>query len=112
VRAAGWSAALAVAAAAALAGCAAPARYVALEPGGGTVAIASNTPEQHAQALALVASRCPQGYDIVREEEFVTGTEVSNERRTEYDRTFDETRTSQNVRSRVRTEWRITFSCK
>ena len=64
-----------------LAGCAPTARLVLVEPAGGAVAIHRNTPAHREKALALMAQQCPRGYDIVREEEVVTGakTEVAGQ---------------------------------
>jgi len=101
---------LAAAAAFLLAGCA-TARYVLLEPGGGAVAIPRDTPENRAKANALMAQRCPAGYEIIREEEVVTGREVTNETSTEFDKTFSEARTTKRTSTRSRTEWRISFRC-
>ena len=104
-------AAAAALALATLAGCAS-ARLVVVEPGGGAVAIHRNEPASRAKALELIAQRCPGGYEIVREEEAVTGTEVTNESSTEIDKSFNEARTTQRLSTRTRTEWRISFRCK
>ena len=96
---------------AALAGCAS-ARLVVVEPGGGVVAVHSNDAANRAKALELIAAQCPGGHEIVREEEVVTGTEVTNESSTEIDKAFSEARTTQRVSTRTRTEWRITFRCR
>jgi hypothetical protein len=101
----------AAALAALLCSCAA-ARFVVLEPGGGSVAIFRNTPRYREQALALMAQKCPGGYDILREEEVVTGETVTKERSTEYDRFRDELRTTEEKRARRSVEWRITFACR
>jgi hypothetical protein len=105
--------ALASSAAAALllAGCA-TARLVLVEPGGGAVAIRRNTPQNREQASALMARQCPRGFDIVREEEVVTGERVTREYNTEYDRIREELRTTEEQRTRTDVEWRITYTCK
>jgi hypothetical protein len=103
---------VAVAAVLLLEGCAATARYVVLEPRGGSVAIFRNTPAHREKAHALMAQKCPGGYDIVREEEVVTGETVTKERATEFDRFSEELRTTEERRSRRNVEWRITFSCR
>ena len=103
---------IAAAAALLLAGCAATARLVLVEPGGGMVAIRRNDPEHRQKALALIAQQCPRGADIVREEEIVTGETVTREYNTEYDRISEELRTTEEERSRRRVEWRITYTCK
>lgn len=57
-------------------GCSA-ARMVQVGPDGGVVAIPQNTnswPYYHRdKALALIQQKCPEGYEIVSEEEVVTG---------------------------------------
>jgi hypothetical protein len=90
----------------------ASARFVVVEPGGGSVAIFRNTPAYREKALALISAQCPGGYDIVREEEVVTGETVTRERSTEYDRVREEARTREEKRTRSATEWRITFRCR
>jgi hypothetical protein len=95
-----------------LAGCAPKARLVLVEPTGGAVAIHRNTPKYREKALALMAQQCPRGYDIVREEEVVTGERVTREYNTEYDRIREEVRTTEQQRTRADTEWRITYTCK
>jgi hypothetical protein len=94
-----------------LAGCA-TARLVLVEPGGGAVAIRRNTPQNREQASALMARQCPRGFDIVREEEVVTGATVTREYDTELDRTSEELRTREQERFRRDVEWRITFTCR
>ena len=94
-----------------LGGCA-TARLVLVEPGGGAVAIHRNTPQNREQALELIARQCPRGYDIVREEEVVTGATVTREYDTELDRSFEELRTRERERVRRDVEWRITFTCR
>jgi DNA-binding IclR family transcriptional regulator len=94
-----------------LAGCAPTARVVLVEPGRGAVAIHRNTPASREKALALIAQQCPRGYAIVREEEVVTGETVTTDYETEYDRTFDEVRTTEEQRIRRTVEWRITYTC-
>ena len=94
------------------AGCAPTARFVLIEKGGGAVAIQRNTPEYREKAAALMARQCPGGYDIVREEEAVTGETVSKEYNTEYDKFSEEVRTTEEKRTRRSVEWRITFTCR
>ena len=57
-------------------GCCA-ARTVVARPDGGVVAIPNNTDSwpwyNREKALALIQQQCPNGYEIVREEEVVTG---------------------------------------
>ena len=95
-----------------LAGCAPTARLVLVEPAGGAVAIHRNTPAHREKALALMAQQCPRGYDIVREEEVVTGATVRKEYNTEYDRIREELRTTEEQRTRTDVEWRITYTCR
>ena len=95
-----------------LAGCAPAARLVLVEPGGGAVAIPRNTPESREKALALAAQQCPRGFDIVREEEVVTGERVTREYSTEFDTVMEEVRTTEEERTRRSLEWRITFTCR
>lgn len=108
---ASWTAVLA-ALAALTAGCAPTARFVLVEPRGGAVAIHRNAPAYREKALALMAQKCPAGYDIVREEEVATGERVTKERSTEYDRFREELVTTEEKRSRRTVEWRITFTCR
>lgn len=103
---------MAVGSAALLAACAPTARLVLVEPAGGAVAIHRNTPKYREQALALMAQQCPRGYDIVREEEVVTGERVTREYNTEYDRIREELRTTEEQRTRTDVEWRIIYTCK
>jgi hypothetical protein len=103
---------MALGAAALLAGCAPAAKLVLVEPGGGAVAIRRNTAKGREQALELIARQCPRGYDIVREEEVVVGERVTREYNTEYDRIREGLRTTEEQRSRVETEWRITYTCR
>jgi hypothetical protein len=115
VRAGAWRhrAGIAAAALAALVcGCAATARFVVVEPAGGSVAIFRNTPAHRQKAEALMRQKCPGGYVIVREEEVVTGERVTKERSTEFDRIREETRTTEERRSRPTIEWWITFTCR
>jgi hypothetical protein len=95
-----------------LAACAPAARFVVVEPAGGAVAIQRNTPEQREKALALMAQKCPRGYDIVREEEVVTGETVTTEYDTEFNPAFKEVRTTEQQRTHRSLEWRITFTCR
>lgn len=106
-------AALAAAGAAVLlAGCGPRARLVLVQPGGGAVAIPRNTPPAREKALDLAARQCPRGFDIVREEEVVTGERVTREYSTEFDAVREEVRTTEEERSRPSLEWRITFTCR
>jgi len=95
-----------------LTGCAPTARLVVVEPTGGAVAIFRNSPEYREKAVALMALKCPGGYDIVREEEYVTGETVTKERNTGYDKFREELRTTEEQRTRRNVEWRITFTCR
>ena len=67
-------------------GCSA-ARWVQTGPQGGVVAIPSNTnswPYYHRdRALALIQQKCPGGYEIVNEEEVVTGQVAHTESQTD-----------------------------
>jgi len=103
---------IATAAVALLVGCMAPARFVVVEPKGGAVAIFRNTPAYREKAAALMQQKCPGGYDIVREEEVVTGERVTKERSLEFDRIREEARTTEERRTRPTVEWRITFTCR
>lgn len=93
-------------------GCAPTARFVLVEPGGGSVAVFRNDPAHREKALELMAQKCPGGYDIVREEEIVTGETVTKDRSTGYDKIREEARTTEERRTRPTTEWRITFTCR
>ena len=95
-----------------LTACAATARVVLVERGGGVVAIHRNTPAYREKAVALMAQQCPRGYDIVREEEVVTGETFTKEYSTEFDKFSEEVRTTEEERSRRTVEWRITFTCR
>ena len=111
-RRAGGALSAAAGAALLLAACAPAARLVLVEPGGGAVAIPRNTPESREKALALAAQQCPRGFDIVREEEVVTGERVTREYSTEFDTVMEEVRTTEEERTRRSLEWRITFTCR
>lgn len=60
-----------------LAGCASP-RFVQMDQGGGIVALRENTnvwPTYYRdKAATMIGRKCPNGYEIVREEEVATGT--------------------------------------
>jgi hypothetical protein len=98
------------------------ARLVSLDQNGGVVAIPSNTnfwPTYYRdKAEALIAQKCPEGYQIEREEEFVVGT--THIVRTNTEKTGDpllaalkiapiEEQTTQTTSSTDQTEWRIWF---
>lgn len=76
---------LAAAAAVSLAGCA-RARIVETSQDGGVVAIPANTnrwPNYYRrQAEKLIHEKCPEGYEIVEEEEYVTGQVAHTQART------------------------------
>jgi len=109
-----WPGTLIVAAAlaAALSSCAPTARLVVVDPAGGAVAIFRNTPAYREKAEALMDKKCPGGYRIVREEEYVTGETVTRERNTGYDKIREEVRTTDQKRTRSDVEWRIIFTCR
>ena len=101
------------------------ARMVQSAPGGGTVAIPSNTnswPFHYRQeAEKLMAQRCPNGYTIDREEEVVVGQETVNQKQSNtqtqdlYGRkqqtvgSMTSTDSSNTVTTKNLTEYRITF---
>jgi hypothetical protein len=107
---------------AAVSGCAS-ARIVQVTPEGGVVAIPSNTnswPQRHRdQAAKLMAERCPNGYDIVHEEEVVIGqTSTTSE---SVDRVTpagykpgqrEQTSTSVVTTTSNQTEYRITYRAR
>jgi hypothetical protein len=70
---------------ASLSGCA-KARYVEVSQQGGIVAIPANTnrwPTYYRdQAMELIRQKCPDGYEVVQEEEFVTGQVARTNSRT------------------------------
>jgi len=103
---------LATALAVSLSSCAPTARLVVVKPAGGAVAIYRNTPAYREKAVALMNQKCPGGYDILREEEFVTGETVTKERTAGYDKFREEVRTTEEQRTRNAVEWRITFNCR
>jgi hypothetical protein len=103
---------VAAALAATLAGCGPTARLVVVQPAGGAVAIYRNTPAYREKALALMSQKCPGGYQIVREEEYVTGETVTKERTAGYDKFREEVRTTEEKKTRNAVEWRITFTCR
>lgn len=69
-----------------IAGCA-KARFVQVDQGYGVVAIPANTnswPNYYRdQAEALIRQKCPNGYEVVHEEESVTGQVVHTDTRSE-----------------------------
>lgn len=112
--------AMAALSAAGLCGCTS-ARYVALEPNGGVVAIPDNSnswpTRNRDKAEALMRQKCPQGYVIEREGEVVVGSTDHTE--THAARTGDpahdarlNTQVSQDTTHQDRTEWRIWFRAK
>lgn len=80
---------LAAAAITGMGGCG-KARLVEVSQQGGVVAIPSNTnswPHYYRnQAEELIKQKCPNGYEIVQEEEFVTGQVARTDSRTKTDR--------------------------
>ncbi len=98
--------------AACLFGCAS-ARYVMVEPGGGTVAVPANYPRHREAAVQLMKEKCPGGYDITREEEVPVGTSYTSQ--TDIEPIFigrNDERITSEYRTSVKTEWRIQFRCK
>lgn len=110
--------------AAGLSGCNA-ARFVNVAPGEGVVAIPCNSdtwPYYHrSRAEELMAKHCPQGYEVVREEEVVTGT--TEHTHTNVEKTGNpllaavhiapvNERTNQTTTYQNQTEWRIFFRAR
>ncbi len=113
--------------AAGLAGCAQP-RFVAQDPEGGVIAMPSNTDywptHFRTKAEAMMARKCPQGYQIEHEEEVVVGQSTTGrestdtqtrdipgrKNRSDLQLTTAETTRSQTTRDL--TEYRITFRAK
>lgn len=103
-------------------GCTSTARMVQGTPDGGTVAIPSNSnfwPCYHRdEAERLMARKCPNGYEIVKEEEVVTGkqatTSESVDRSTDKAKTGPRERTTTSTVTTMKdqTEYRITFRAK
>jgi hypothetical protein len=85
---------------------------VVIEPRGGVVALPANTEGSREKAMALMAGQCPGGYDITREEEAVTGRDVTEETTYEYSRIREEVTGTTEYRTRARREWRIHFTCR
>ncbi len=59
-------------------GCAGP-RFVSIGPEGGTLALPSNTPYYHDQAVKMLAEKYPNGYVIDHEGEVVVGQVTTND---------------------------------
>jgi hypothetical protein len=95
------------------------ARMIQSVPDGGVVAIPSNTNswpcKYRDHADKLMAMKCPNGYDVVREEEVVVGVktttaEVSNRvAQAGYKDNPEQTTTSVVTTTRPQKEYRITF---
>lgn len=87
------------------------ARYVLVEPQGGAVAIPANTSSYRDKAMELITDKCPNGFDILREEEFPIGKRVRRET-TERTDLFDTRTREREYTVRTRFEWRIHFRCE
>jgi hypothetical protein len=103
-----------------LTGCAS-ARYVRLDGNEGVVAIPSNTEANRKKATELMSQKFPQGYEIIHEEEVVTGTTAVTQTNT--DRKGDpilaalhiapvQETTNQATTYHDQKEWRIWFRSK
>ena len=101
------------------------ARYVTVDSTGGVVAIPSNSNSwptyNHRHAEELIQAKCPGGYVIDREEEFVTGTTeyVDSTTNTKGDQMLAALRiapvtqeTQQRTTTSNQTEWRIYYHRK
>lgn len=101
------------------------ARWVTVEPTGGTVAIPRNTPEYREEALQAIQGKYPQGYVIDHEEEAVAPRVTSRfdtgEPRSEdapcnkpinYDNYATQSTSRQYGGWHDHNEWRITFHAK
>lgn len=107
-----------------LSGCANPARYVVREANGGIVAIPNNSNawpsynRKHAEEL--MAQHYPEGYEIIREEEAVTGQITNNNTQTNTQQKpslfpfagEEQTTTNTTTSTTDRTEWRIFYRPK
>lgn len=92
-------------------GCSGAARQILVLPDGGVIAVSSNTEASRAKALDLMASHCPAGFDVTREEEVPVGERVREETRTEIDRR-DRITSTTDYRVRTRYEWRMEYTCR
>jgi hypothetical protein len=95
----------------ALFGCGGSARQIVVLPGGGVVAVSSNSASGREKALALIAGHCRAGYEITREEEVPVGQRIREETTTDFDRRDRVTSTTE-YRVRTRYEWRIHYTCR
>lgn len=112
-----------------LAGCAS-ARFIQVDQGGGVIAIPENSnvwPTYYRdKAEALLREKCPRGFDIVREEEVVTGQVAHTDTKTTNSPPpgvlvggvlavplgESEQQVQQTTHYRDQTEWRIHFRAK
>jgi len=92
-------------------GCGGSARQIVVLPGGGVVAVSSNSNSNREKALALIGGHCRAGYEITLEEEVPVGQRVREETTTDFDRKDRVTSTTQ-YRVRTRFEWRIHYTCR
>jgi hypothetical protein len=107
---------------AAAVGCGSSARLINGSPDGGVVAIPSNSNywplKYRDEAEKLMAQRCPNGYEIVSEQEVVVGkTSTTNEnvdRRSPTSSRYkvEQTSTSTTTSVNDQTEYRITFRAR
>jgi hypothetical protein len=101
----------------AVSGCCGGARLIQSGPDGGIVAIPSNTnswPYKYRdEAEKLMAKRCPNGYDIVKEEEAPVGRQTTTTTVTPvvYNKEGDSA-TATVTSTSTRTEHRITFKAR
>jgi hypothetical protein len=93
-------------------------REVRRTPAGGEVALIQQNADAQAQAQQLMATRCPQGYDILEEGEVVVGQEVhsNTQSNTQQGRSIfgpaQTTSQSTTASTTDKREWRIKYQCK
>lgn len=92
------------------AGCS-TARPVYLDGGGGVVAMPFNTEGNRAKAFEIMRAHCPNGFEILHEEEVPVGTVTSTTAGAEPTQTGGVAGGSTTTTT-TQTEWRITFRCR
>jgi hypothetical protein len=87
------------------------ARQVLVEPGGGVVALTSNSESLRKEALEIIGGHCRGGYEITLEEEVPVGSRMREETVTDLDRR-DRITSRTSYYSRTKYEWRIHYRCQ
>ncbi|MCC6311628.1 MAG: hypothetical protein IT345_12050 [Trueperaceae bacterium] len=87
------------------------ARYVYLDGTGGVIAMPYNTEGNRAEATKLMRAHCPNGFEIVREQEVAIGSTTTTSTGTEPTQSGGVV-AGTTISTRTDTEWQIVFRCR